>query len=160
MQSSKGVLTMFVLMFCLMYKPFVVLMYISRKGFWFHWFEVVHGFCKAFDNVMIIEKPLTISICQLILMLLMCWFAKTLCYYSIGYINVWCVIVQNNINISIFWKGWWSYGLMWADARVVSGIFKNVFVIILFDVSWSSCYIENIPELCLIMNYWSQRRYK
>ena len=30
--------------------------------------------------------------------------------------------------------------------RDVSGIFKNVFVIKLFDVCWSSCYIENILE--------------
>ena len=30
--------------------------------------------------------------------------------------------------------------------RDVFGIFNNVFVIKLFDVCWSSCYIENILE--------------
>ena len=30
--------------------------------------------------------------------------------------------------------------------RDVSGIFKTVFVIKLFDVCWLSCYIENILE--------------
>ena len=38
------------------------------------------------------------------------------------------------------------YDLMWMNHRDVFGIFKNVFVIILFDVCWSSCYIENILE--------------
>ena len=36
------------------------------------------------------------------------------------------------------------------DACVVSVIFKNVLVIILFDLCWSSCYIENILEPALL----------
>ena len=35
---------------------------------------------------------------------------------------------------------------MWMNHRDVSGIFKNVFVIKLFDVCWSSCYIDDILE--------------
>ena len=66
-------------------------------------------FDKAFDNVTIIDKPLTVSIYWFILMLLMCLYAKTLCFYVIG-----CIydhhrsaskIVMAIDNFSVRWGG-------------------------------------------------------
>ena len=54
------------------------------KAFDFIDLNLFMDFCKAFDNVMIIEKPLTITIYRFILRLLMCFYAKTLWCHAIG----------------------------------------------------------------------------
>ena len=70
--------------------------------------------------------------------------------YLADYINIviyLCYPMRIPCNALIFLKDVCQpYDLMWMNHRDVFGIFKNVFVIILFDVCWSSCYIENILE--------------